>query len=153
MDAADPGGATKYGITLRAAQDFWGKDKVTVQFIRDLTLEDARAFYLAKWSRNFDHIEKTTPATKVFDAAINMGGNGIKCAQRAVNALGGPPCDVDGVLGPNTVQAINNAPEADFLRSMGDEMTAFYQDLAARKPVLQKFLKGWLNRAAWGVPA
>lgn len=145
-DAADPGGLTKWGITLRAAQVFWGKDRVTPAFMRNLSEEDARAFYSCGiWEpHRLSCIESQVAATKVFSALVNMGTNGARCAQRAAG------CADDGVLGPVSLAAINAKP--DFVAAMGREMETFYRALVARRPSSAKFLNGWLARAAWKGP-
>ncbi len=140
----DLGGATKWGITIPAAQGFWGKDRVSGPgFIRSLTSADAHAFYLDLWTRSrVSGIQDQTSATKCFSALVNMGGNGIKCAQRAAGALD------DGALGTDSLAAINAT--TGFIEDMAMEMEAFYRGIVERRPGQAKFLKGWLRRARWG---
>lgn len=136
----DRGGPTKWGITLGAARDFWGS-KVDRLFIKNLSEEDARSFYLHLWVKGFDKILDPVAAIKSFSAYVNMGRNGIRCCQRAAH------CDVDGVLGPRTIDAIN--AEQDYVQELAQEMTVFYLGLVEKNPSQKVFLKGWLKRASW----
>lgn len=106
------------------------------------------------WNQyRYQQINDQDVATKVMDAAVNMGpGRAATFAQNAVNKLGGN-IGVDGKLGDISFAAINACDPGDFLRAYGDEMTAYYLALIARKPVLVKFQKTWLRRALWGVPS
>lgn len=142
-DPVDPGGITNFGITLRSAQEHWGSENVTPAFMRTMRVQDARDFYYARWQRlGLSELQSQAAATKVFDAQVNMGSNGVKCAQRACGV------DDDGRLGPMSIAAINALPT--FVERYTEELENYYKALAAKKPQLQKFLKGWLSRAKWG---
>jgi len=55
----------------------------------------------------------------------------------------------DGKIGPKTLRALCGLSETAVLNLYADRQAQFYRDLAGRKPSQQKFLGGWLKRAAW----
>src|SRR3954463_3182285 len=73
----DPGGPTKWGITLRSAQednlDVDHDGDVDIDDVKGLTLEQAEDYYKRKWwLPAYDSMTQLT-ATKVCDTAINTG--------------------------------------------------------------------------------
>lgn len=149
----DPGGETNYGISMRflrehgiQPQDIGLKDYAP-GCLRGLTRDAAADLY---WRFFWDSLElgevtDQLSATKLFDAAVNMGCvQAVKLAQRAVGVT------VDGVLGPVTRHAIGSMPGRVFVGAMSAEMLRFYEVLAAQKPSLAVFLPGWRARASWG---
>lgn len=88
----DPGGRTKFGISQRAYP------RVD---IKNLTLDGARAIYLADYWRPIRGDElPISLALLVFDSAVNNGvGQAIRWLQRAADV------PIDGVLGPRTIAA------------------------------------------------
>lgn len=95
----DPGGITKYGISLRAYPEL-GADG-----IRNLTKKKAgelykRDYWDAAHCADFpDYLR-----LMLFDCAVNQGvGYAVKAAQAAVNAK------TDGTVGPKTIDAAKRA--------------------------------------------
>jgi lysozyme family protein len=128
----DPGGATKFGITLRSAQaakgiDFDVDDDGDVD-ARDVELLDeptAIAFYRQWWNRYaYARITDQQIATKVMDLSINMGPRGVAqsgrifgahaLVQRAVNACGYRLVE-DGILGPVTIRTMNECESRELI--------------------------------------
>lgn len=154
-DPADPGGATKWGISLRLARkehgpldfDLDDDGDVDADDIEALTQENAIGAYRTLfWDRyGYGDLHDHELAAKVFDLAVNMGPRQAHlCLQRAVRAHGIHLVE-DGVLGPVTRSA---AAECQHLvLSLRSEAAGFYRELVARRPPLARFLKGWLNRA------
>lgn len=73
QDAHDPGGATKYGITIADYREFKGRP-VTVSEVRDMPKSDAAAIYRKKYANGVQY--DSWPAGwdySVLDAAINSG--------------------------------------------------------------------------------
>lgn len=95
---ADPGGATKHGITERVARE-WGY----TGNMRDLPLETAQAIAKARYWDKYQ-CEQFHPliAYQVFDAAYN-GGYPVKWLQECVGAT------PDGVIGAKTIAAVRQA--------------------------------------------
>ena len=145
---SDPGGATKYGISLRFLQDL-GVDidrdgDVDADDIRDLTIDQAKMLYFQRfWSRyNYGSFPSHEVAAKVFDLSVNMGPRQAhKLLQRAMRACGAHLED-DGILGPITRSKLSRVDENCLLSALRSEAAGFYRYL--RRP---EFEKGWLRRA------
>jgi lysozyme family protein len=132
-DHDDPGGETKYGISKRAFPDV---------DIQGLTIEEAKDIYFEKYWKplNIDTLTDANAALQIFDFAVNAGlSRAVKTAQRLSGTY------VDGKIGPNTINAINNMGPC-FLARYIYARKEFYQYLAKIKPAQSKFLQGWLNR-------
>jgi lysozyme family protein len=149
---ADPGGATKFGITARGIAQFLGRT-LSPDEISALTLDDAKAFY--RWllkSSGIERIHNETLRWFVFDAAVHMGNTqAIKLLQRALGVHD------DGVLGPVTLAATPYIDATKLCRLVSVEQMLFYGRLAAKNltdadrdgvPDQLEFLPGYLNRLA-----
>lgn len=143
---SDPGGVTKYGISLRAFPHL-GRDGII-----NLTVDQAKdIYYRHYWLPNrYGEIESPAVSTKVFDLAVNVGAvNANRILQRAVNWL--RPDDarlkVDGVVGPKTLAATNGCDPARLLQLIRWHAAEYYHQLAKARKDLRQFLLGWLNRA------
>lgn len=145
----DPGGPTKYGISLRWLKsqglhaDVNGDLRVDIADIIALTPETAGGFYRVEWWDRYGYgrILDQRIATKVLDTSVNMGAPAAaKFAQVASGAT------ADGVLGPESIRAINDEQPAVLLHRMQDLQALRYRELA-QNPKLSQFLPGWLNRA------
>ncbi len=141
---ADPGGATKFGISARAHP---GLDIAT------LTREAAVEIYWREWWLRFGFAQlPAATAAKTFDLAVNIGAvHAIQCLQRALRACGVPVAE-DGVLGPATALAAGRADSAALTAALRSEAAGYYRVTAAlargqRRDDDREFLKGWLNRA------
>jgi lysozyme family protein len=156
-DPADPGGETAWGISMliikregMTAESLGLKD-LSPGSLKNLKLEKAEELYkLFFWDRyKYEKIIDQNNATKVFDASVNCGPlRGAAMLQRAANHCG-HKLDDDGILGPISLKAINECDQKKLIIEMAQEMRDYYMDLVVRKPLLKKFLKGWLMRADW----
>jgi len=156
-DPADPGGATRFGITIPALKDCWkacGIEGTPVASdIEKLTHDGAVSFYawLLKSSK-IGSIINADVRYFVFDAAVHMGvRQATKLLQRALQV------NDDGALGPVTLAAIPYLDGTKLSRLVGIEQMLFYGRLAAGnltdadkdgKPDQLEFLPGYLNRLA-----
>lgn len=148
-DPDDPGGATKYGISLRTLArigdldfDLDGDGDIDVDDIRKLTPEKAEEFYYEYFYQpmRVDGLKCDSLALQAFDMAINAGKlTAIKLLQLTVGAK------VDGILGPKTLAAANTFTD-DIGEAFRKHRKQWYLDLVARKPKFKKFLNGWLRR-------
>ena len=162
-DPSDPGGATKYGISLRLAQsigdldgdgrldlDFNGDGKVDARDIRLLTAEDAVDLYRRIFWQPYLY-NKLTPAVaiKTFDLAVNMGHRQAHLIlQRGIRACSAADAvKEDGVLGPATLRAANRQLSPSLVAAMRSEAAGFYRLLVNNRRASRKYLNGWLNRA------
>lgn len=162
-DAADRGGFTKFGVSTAFLTDIAstqaGRDvlermgvilPVNRNTIRNLT--ESLAASLFRWQMwdvlKLDLIP-LRPAVVIYDAAVNSGPRqSVKFAQRGYNACVayGQPLDADGIMGPATRKAMQQADTDKILMAMLDQRERFYNDLVTVKPSQEVFLRGWLNR-------
>ncbi|PZR32275.1 glycoside hydrolase family 108 protein [Caulobacter segnis] len=161
----DPGGATKYGISLRflviegridanrdgfADFDLNRDGKIDALDIQLLRPEHAEALYLRLFfiETGFWRLPEAMDAA-LFDLGVNVGTKtAVIILQRSLNRLGPPPLATDGVLGGKTLRRVfEGLASAPLLRSFRDEAAAHYRFLVGRNGELKGFLDGWLNRA------
>ena len=155
----DSGGATNYGISLRFLKsiddnldlaDINNDGKVDTLDIKSLTENQAKKIYYEEfWKANkCDLIKDDAVAAKFFDMSVNMGlSQATKLLQRACNYFKIFGLTVDGKIGNKTLQAANQVNPEQLLNAMRKECQSFYIYLVDQKPIYEKFLKGWLNRA------
>lgn len=155
----DPGGATNYGISLRFLKehnlDLDGDGDIDADDIRGLSVAKATVLYY-DWfwmPGRFELVKDQILGTKLFDMGVNMGNTQAwRLAQRAANKYG---CnlDVDGLVGPRTMQAINSLDPDHFTHTVCDTQKEFYDAIIVKNPKLEEFRKGWYRRASWPYPA
>lgn len=162
-DAADRGGFTKFGVSTAFLTDIAstqaGRDTldrmgiilpVTRNTIRNLTESQAASlFRWQMWEPLKLDLIPLRPAVVLYDAAVNSGPRqSVLFAQRGYNACVayGQPLDVDGVMGPATRKAMQQADTDKILMAMVDQREKFFNDLVRAKPNQEVFLAGWLNR-------
>lgn len=157
LDPADPGGVTRWGITVPALTDYW-LDRAqptppSPNDIKALTRADAEAFYL--WlmaDTKVAQIPNDIVRWITFDAVVHMGDKpGIRLLQRALGVKD------DGVLGPATLGACPVADGAKLARLVLTEQALFYGRLASKNltdadkdgiPDQLEFLNGYMERWA-----
>ena len=154
---ADPGGITNFGISIVFLKTFAAKYPdfvrgldvilpISPDSIRKLTRQQAKLIYrVAFWDeQKLDEMPKL-PAIAHFDLSVNAGSRQATLITQRV--VGSPD---DGLIGPNTRQAVREAcqkyGELPTVNKMLDAREAFYRNLADNKPSSKVFLKGWLNR-------
>ena len=137
-DPADPGGLTKFGIDQRSHPH---------EDIKRLTLERAKLIYFTDYWLPSDAGQMPPGYGEVlFDIRVN-GGDGPHMLQHALNLLLLQDHQLveDGLIGPKTMQAINQFGTSGVLALL-QVREARYQTLAQTKPRMKKFLAGWLAR-------
>ena len=160
-DPDDPGGATKYGVTLdtmrRLGIDLTGDGRVTAADVRRLTREQARDIYVEHYFRRpgLGGLPETLQPS-VFDMYVNAGAGAIRVLQRLLNEMG-ETLTVDGALGPLTLAAAHRAAEAapDHISdAYGIARRNYYYALADARPASRKYARrrdggkgGWITRA------
>ncbi|RBP94190.1 putative peptidoglycan binding protein [Rhodobacter sp. 140A] len=160
-DPDDPGGATKYGVTLatmrRLGIDLDRDGVVSEGDVKLLTPTQAVQVYVRHYfeaPRLGELPEAVQPS--VFDMQVNAGDNAVKILQRLLNRMG-QAVAVDGQVGPQTIAAARRAAAADavlFADAYGIARRNYYYDLAAARPASRRYATttagtkgGWILRA------
>ena len=140
-DPLDSGGRTNLGVTQRVWEEFVGHP-VTEADMKALTPQKVGSMYKLKyWNPSYCEVLPKGLDYVVFDFAVNAGtGRSVKTLQQAIG------CVADGVIGPKTMAAINDANPKDLIAKFSDARADFYQGIVARKPDQARFIRGWLNR-------
>lgn len=143
-DRADSGGPTKYGITCwdLAAHRHAVMDSMTrwAPIVRAMPLSEADEIYRVKYATatRFDDLVSGADCV-LFDFGVNSGpSRAVKFAQQIVGV------NADGLLGPITLQAINNYDAVRFINELCDARLAFLKRLKK----WSTFGKGWSARIA-----
>lgn len=121
FDKEDPGGETKWGISKRAYPDI---------DIKSLTKEEAMLIYERDyWLKiGADKMDKRMAMT-CFDSAVNCGVGRTR-----------------SWLAELEKAKERNPQLRDDARWMIQRRTQYYMDLVKKRPALNKYIKGWLNR-------
>ena len=133
-DPVDPGGETNYGISKRSYPNL---------DIRNLSVDQAKEIYFNDFYKKFriEDIKDEDTSLQLFDFGVNAGGNAVKVMQRILGLKD------DGVIGNDTLTAINSYSNPAKLHNLFvDARVKYYNDLAARKPAMSKYINGWVSR-------
>ena len=108
-DPDDPGGATKYGVTIgtmrRLGLDLDGDGRVTAEDVRKLDRHTAEKIFLEHYFHRPRIAELPDCLhASVFDMYVNAGSNAVKILQRLLSQMG-EEVSVDGAIGPQTIGA------------------------------------------------
>ena len=160
-DPDDPGGATKYGVTIhtmrRLGLDLNHDGVVDRADVRALTRDQAVDVFLTHYYRK-PRIEllPETLHPSLFDMYVNAGAQAVKILQRLLREMGFE-VNVDGALGPQTAQASHSAadPNPIALRdAYGVARRNYYFRLADHRSASRKYARsrsggkgGWIKRA------
>ncbi|RDC74337.1 peptidoglycan-binding protein [Rhodovulum sp. 12E13] len=160
-DPDDPGGATKYGVTIHTMRglgmDLDGDGRVSPADVKRLSRNQAVEIFLEHYyarPRISSLPEALQPS--VFDMYVNAGANAVSILQRLLCEMG-EEVAVDGVIGPQTIAAAKaaaaKAPD-HIADAYGIARRNYYYDLADRRPRSRKFARrrdggkgGWIARA------
>ncbi len=160
-DPDDPGGATKYGVTLKTLRglglDLTGDGSVDLGDLRKLSPEKAAEIYVEHYFRR-PGIARLPEALQpsVFDMYVNAGANAVRILQRLLNDMGNRLAD-DGRIGPRTIAAAEAAAAVDaalLVDAYGIARRNYYYALADARPASRKYARrrdggkgGWITRA------
>lgn len=165
-DPDDPGGATKYGVTIktlrRLGMDVDGDGDIDKDDVRALTIDDAVRVFVTNYFFE-PGLDKLPEALQplMFDFWVHSGRNAGKILQRVLNrwlrAANERELKVDGIIGPKTL-AIARAAYDDMGQYLVDALAVARRgwliSLAKRRPALRKYVvrrdggkAGWVTRA------
>jgi type VI secretion system secreted protein VgrG len=148
------GEVVNYGVTLAFASGCGYCSATDDDFIKNLTQQQAIDIYKKHfWDpHNLGSINDQNLATKAFDLTVNMGPGdkntegALTLMQHAVCDCGGN-CTVDGILGPQSLSAINALNAVQLLTAYRARAKTRYEQIA-QNPKLASDLPGWLERLA-----
>ena len=160
-DPDDLGGATKHGVTVhtmrRLGLDLDHDGDVDRDDVRRMTRDRAAEIFLEHYYRrpSIDLLPEVLRAS-VFDMYVNAGAQAVKLLQRLLRDMGWV-VTVDGVLGPQTLRAAEEAA-AQAPDHIADAYAIarreYYLALADRRPASRKYARrrdggkgGWITRA------
>ena len=97
------------------------------------------------WNKmRLDEIVDQNTADEIFLFGVNSGKkNAIRKAQKIVNV------DEDGIIGTQTITALNNFDSEIFSMKFDELEKQFYASIIAKKPSFKIFENGWNNRAEY----
>ena len=160
-DPDDPGGATKFGVTLgtlrRLGIDLTQDGRTDIADVKALTREAAVRIFVSDYFERprLGDLPEALQAS-VFDMYVNAGANAVKILQTLLNDMG-HDLHVDGTVGPQTVAAAHQAAVRDPLLladAYGIARRNYYYRLADARPASRKFARtrdggkgGWILRA------
>ncbi|WP_242533570.1 holin-associated N-acetylmuramidase [Salipiger bermudensis] len=160
-DPDDPGGATKFGVTIhtlrRLGMDLDHDGDVDAADVRLLNREQAVEIFLKHYFHR-PRIAELPQALQasVFDMYVNAGANAVKILQRLLCEMG-QGVAVDGVLGPRSLAACARAAKAapeHIADAYGIARRNYYFALADARPASRKYARsraggkgGWIRRA------
>lgn len=144
-DKTDKGGATNMGITIgtwkQIGYDKDGDGDIDVQDIRKLDSRDFACVLKVYWNRwQANRIINQSVANILVDWVFTSGAWGVKIPQRILKLK------EDGVVGNQTLTAINLANQKTLFDAIFEARKKFFNDIVKNNPEQKRFIKGWLNR-------
>ena len=149
-DPDDPGGATKYGISLRFLKgtgsdgDIDNDGDIDINDIKSLDENLANELYKTYfWNKmNLNLINNDLLKLHLLSHGINAGtATAVKILQRILGLT------VDGKLGKVTAIAANAyKDQAKLVQGYASARKVYYDNIVAKNPTLKKYIKGWYNR-------
>lgn len=144
-DPDDRGGATNKGITICTYEQYCrlkGYSRPTITGLKNISfgqwMDILKSLYWDKWKA--DDIENQSVANLLVDWVWTSGNYGIKLPQKILNV------PVDGIVGYQTIAAINSRDAKTLFGQIKAERIAFIDRICKSRPANIKFKKGWLNR-------
>lgn len=150
-------GLTFFGIYECAHPDFRGWELVK-QALKGKSLKEASVilynnsdlvalvyeFYKKEfWDKmRLDEVESDLKASEIFIFGVNVDTKpAVRVLQRLLNVA------VDGVMGAQTLKALNAYDEDKFNTDFDSYEIAYYANLVSQKPKFKVYASGWKNRA------
>lgn len=149
-DKRDSGGATKFGITFKALQNWLKLSTIDVSVLENLDVFEAQNFYKEVF---WDHLccdLMTVPAIAIciFDSAALYGpGTAAILAQKAISQISAAGLKFDGIIGDSTLKLLNLAKAETFLDAYHALILKRIDAVCTADPKNEVFREGWTNRA------
>jgi lysozyme family protein len=153
-DPDDPGGETYKGVARKIFSKWSGwiivdtlkrQSGFPASLDKDADLQEAISdFYRVNfWDKiNGDKIANQEVANSIFDFGVNAGtGTSASLAQVVVDVKS------DGVIGNDSLTAINAFNSEHFLAAFTVAKIARYVTIVKKRPTSQKYFYGWVRRA------
>ena len=133
----DPGGRTNMGITQAVYEKYLNRT-VTEEEMKNIKIGDVRIIYKENyWDKIKGDDLPSGVDFCVFDWAVNSG---VSRASKALQKIIG--AKADGVIGPNTLKAVESADSEVIIQQLTEAREDFYKRLST----FDTFGKGWLSR-------
>lgn len=149
--ASDKGGPTNHGIAWDTWKKYSKEDlgvEPTLENLKKITPEQAEIIYKKRYwdPSGFNDIKDPKLALMSYDWSITSGGAG-KQIQKLLNSQYGKNLSVDGVIGPDTISAMNSVEDSGKLTdSIAEIRKQYYTNLTISDPKNLPNLNGWINR-------
>lgn len=140
-DAGDPGGPTKYGITINDARLYWKKN-ATASDVKSMPKSVASDIYVKHYATPLKYDDLPAGVDyAILDYGINSGiSRSAKVLQKLVGVT------ADGSIGPQTIAATNKKDPIQLINQIYDERLKFLKGLKT----WSIFGKGWNSRCVRG---
>jgi lysozyme family protein len=137
----DKGGPTNKGVTLSTFRKYCGQER-TIKDLRNISYGTWQGIMKdLYWDKCLaDKIENQSVAELAVDWCVNSGLVGLRKVQEIA---GTKP---DGIAGPKTIAAINNANQEELFDRIMSARKQFYINIVKRNPSQKIFMNGWMNR-------
>ncbi len=155
----DKGGETYMGVARKLHPDWEGwkyidaykemhgkikwNFKIDIPELTQLVKEFYKQTFYKKY--NIDQINNGSLQEIIFDWCVNSGYWGSCGTQKVLNRFFDYELKLDGIIGKQTIFAINSCPPESLFNAIKSARIHYYH-IIAQKGQNQKFLKGWLRR-------
>lgn len=142
-DAADRGGATKFGITAAdlGAWRHLGRAATRLE-VQAMGVDEARAIYRQQYVQPFVAVIFDELRAQLVDFGVNSG---TMTAVRSLQGVLGVPSD--GLLGPRTLAALSALSWRLVNNALVGARVRFLEAIVDRDATQLVFLHGWVKRA------
>lgn len=131
---------------VRAAISAYGDlEKASIALYNDDALiEKVKIFYKKEfWDKmRLDEVDSELKACELFVFGVNVDtAPAVRVLQRLLGVV------VDGIMGAQTLEALNNYNEQAFDVDFDRAEIAYYRNLVKARPEYHVYERGWINRA------
>lgn len=139
----DPGGRTMKGVTQRVYNSYRNRKGLPQQDVVLISNDELEDIYYNNYWLPGKCDKLNWPISMChFDACVNHGIRGAnKILQTAVGTT------ADGIIGPNTLAAINSYRIKEVVNKMLWQRIGYYLSIVFRKKSQSIFLLAWISRA------